>query len=390
MPEGDAIFRRIADEAYKSNPAQEIDGFKLIASSPTLKFYVNGSDVIVGIRGTQDFTDAKADAAIVVGALENSQRFKTDLAFMQKIVSENPGKTFYGAGHSLGGAILDLFISKRLIKSGKSFNAALQLGKEETANQRIYNSGDALYKLSRPFLKQQLQVETRTPSALARLSGLYNLYEQHKLGAGKRRREPAEAAEEVGADARDVEPTAAEVAAAEARAERRERAGRAEEHIGTMEEQLNELSQEMFGKNADELDDEENELLDAAFQRERGYHEDEEDDEDEEGDGRTEVILKGKRTGRKGAKRMARAKRYMQKLKFPARIAQYKASLPFIKRRFNKSMAERRADPDYDVPSDGDETDYVFDDDGEEEPPPFEPGTYFRRGGGMVGRTLRV
>jgi hypothetical protein len=186
MLEGNAVFKRIAEEAYKSDPAQEVNGFKLIASSPTLKFYADGPDVIVGIRGTQDFTDAKADAAIVVGDLENSQRFKTDLAFFQKVKADNPDKVFYGAGHSLGGAILDVFISKGLIRSGKSINAALQLGKEETANERIYNRGDALYMLSKPFLKQSPLVETRTKSVLAHLSPLYNLLEQHKIsGYGK-------------------------------------------------------------------------------------------------------------------------------------------------------------------------------------------------------------
>lgn len=191
VPEDNAIFKRIAAEAYKSDPAPAVGSFQLFASSPTLKFYGDGPDVIVGIRGTDDFKDAKADVAIAFGALENSQRFKSDLAFMQKVKSENPDKVFYGAGHSLGGAILDLFISKGLIRSGKSINAALQLGKEETANERIYNSGDALYKLSRPFLSQNPLVESRTKSLLARLSPLYNLLEQHGIsGYGKPKKEP--------------------------------------------------------------------------------------------------------------------------------------------------------------------------------------------------------
>jgi hypothetical protein len=186
----------------------------------------------------------------------------------------------------------------------------------------------------------------------------------------------------IGAGKRGREPTAEEAAAAEARADRHVRAARGEKRLSSIEQQLNELSQEMFGKDADELDDDENDQLDVAFRRQNGDHDDEED-EDEDEDDRTEVILKGKPS----KKRLARAKRFMQKLKFPARVAQYKASLPFVKRRFNESMAARRADPDYDIPTDEDETDYEFDDDGAEEPPPFEPGTYFRRGGGtMIGR----
>jgi hypothetical protein len=185
-PEGNSIFKRAADEAYSSNPVQDLDGFHLFASSPTLKFWKKDDDVIVGIRGTKDFRDVKADAAIALGTLEHSQRFKSDLEFMMQVRSQYPGETFYGAGHSLGAAILDLFISKNLIKSGKSINGALQLGKEEAANERIYNSGDALYTLSKPFLKQEPLVEQREQSLLAKLSPAYNLLEQHGIsGTGK-------------------------------------------------------------------------------------------------------------------------------------------------------------------------------------------------------------
>lgn len=187
-PEGNTIFKRAADEAYKSNPVEDLDGFHLFASSPTLKFWKKDNDVIVGIRGTKltDYRDIKADAAIAFGNLEHSQRFKSDLDFMMKVRGEYPAEVFYGAGHSLGGAILDLFISKRLINSGKSINGALQIGKEEAANERIYNSGDALYKLSSPFLKQSPLVEERDRSLLAKVSPVYNLIEQHGIsGTGK-------------------------------------------------------------------------------------------------------------------------------------------------------------------------------------------------------------
>ena len=188
MPEGNSIFKRAADEAYKSNPSRNLDGYELFASSPTLKFWKKGNEVIVGIRGTvlTDFQDIKADASIAAGRLEWSNRFKKDLAYMMSIRSQYPGEIFYGAGHSLGGAILDLFISKNLIRSGKSINAATQLGKDESKNERIYNSGDALYALSKPFLKDAPVVEEKEKSLLAKVSPLYNLYEQHGIsGAGK-------------------------------------------------------------------------------------------------------------------------------------------------------------------------------------------------------------
>jgi hypothetical protein len=360
-PEGTAIFKRVSEEAYKPDPAREVEGFKLFTSTPTLKFYENGPDVLVGIRGTKDFADAKADAAIPFGALENTQRFKADLATLQQVKAAHPDKTFYGAGHSLGAAILDLFISKGLIQSGKSFNGALQLGKEQSANERTYNSGDPLYMLSKPFLKQAPQVQTKAPSLLGRLSGAYNLFEQHKISGGAKR---------------DREPTPEEIAEAEARADRRRRTDRADAHFGGIEQQLNELSQRMFRKRAEDLDDEENEQLDEAFQRLQGHHEDESDEEEEEDDGRTERIF-----GKKGRKGRRRARQFMQHLKFPARLAQYNATLKFQKRKYNKALRDQRADPDHDVPFDEDFTEFEYSDDGEEEPPKFEPGHYFKRGG---------
>jgi hypothetical protein len=364
-PEGTAIFKRVSEEAYKPDPAREVEGFKLFTSTPTLKFYENGPDVLVGIRGTKDFADAKADAAIPFGALENTQRFKADLATLQQVKAAHPDKTFYGAGHSLGAAILDLFISKGLIQSGKSFNGALQLGKEQSANERTYNSGDPLYMLSKPFLKQAPQVQTKAPSLLGRLSGAYNLYEQHKISGGAKR---------------DREPTPEEIAEAEARADRRRRTDRADAHFGGIEQQLNELSQRMFRKRAEDLDDEENEQLDEAFQRLQGHHEDESDEEEEEDDGRTERIF-----GKKGRRGRRRARQFMQHLKFPARLAQYNATLKFQKRKYNKALRDQRADSDYDVPSGEDFTEFEYSDDGEEEPPKFEPGHNFKRGGAKRG-----
>jgi len=195
------------------------------------------------------------------------------------------------------------------------------------------------------------------------------------LGTGKRPREA-------------IEPTAAEAAEAKARADSRARGAKSDSHFKNVEERMNALSQEMFGKDADELDDDENEELDAAFQQQNGYTEKGSEGEDGESmyaseseeEERTEVLRKQ----RPSAKQAARASKYMSKLKFPARLAKYYAMLPSQKRRFNQAIRDRRAQPGYDVPTDEEDTEYEFDD--EEDKPVFQPSKYFKlKGGAMTG-----
>jgi hypothetical protein len=184
-------------------------------------------------------------------------------------------------------------------------------------------------------------------------------------------------------------PTLAEIASAMARGDAGARAARGERQLEGTEQRLERLSQAMFGKRAAELDDDENDQLDEAVQEQAGYRE---YDEAEDGEEITHlpVILKRKRTGVKGARRMERAKRFMQRLKRPAVLlqneARHNALVQADKRNYNRAKAEQRDDSDYDVPSDEDDTDYEFDDDGEQ--PRFEPGTYFRRGGAMPYASL--
>jgi len=183
-------------------------------------------------------------------------------------------------------------------------------------------------------------------------------------------------------------PTPAEIASAVARGDAGARAARGERQLESTEGRLNRLSQAMFGKRASELDDDENDQLDGAFQQQSGYYEAEDAEDDGDEIEHLPVILKRRRTGIKGARRVERAKRFMQRLKRPAarlqHMARHDALVQSDKRNYNRDKAAQRADPDYDVPTDEDDTDFEFDDDGEQ--PRFEPGTYFRRGGGMVGR----
>ncbi len=146
-------LHKIAEQSYKSSPAQSVDGMNLIFQNATLKAYAKDNTIVVGIRGTvpTDGSDLKADASIVAGRLASSDRYKKDvraLRMLQKTHSPTEWD-YYGVGHSLGGAILDLLIQQGLLKNGVSYNPAVQpqdIRSTNASNTRIYSEGDPLYK----------------------------------------------------------------------------------------------------------------------------------------------------------------------------------------------------------------------------------------------------
>jgi len=147
------ILHKIAEQSYQSNPAQNVDGWNLVFQNPTLKIYNNGNTMIVGIRGTvpTDTGDLKADASIAIGQLASSNRYNSDVNTMREFQKTHSPSQFdyYGVGHSLGGAILDLFIKNGIVKNGVSYNPAVQpqdLNSTSTLNDRVYVSTDPLYQ----------------------------------------------------------------------------------------------------------------------------------------------------------------------------------------------------------------------------------------------------
>lgn len=164
MPPSRETFLAVAREAYAENPRQIIDSYILINSTPTVKFYVNNStqELIIGVRGTKlsSHEDILADAAIAVGALQYTTRFKRDLSSVEHVKSQVPTFTIYAAGHSLGGAIIDLFIRLGLVKSAVTYNPAVQLFNQPSSNTRVYNRSDVLYNLGQPFLSSSPDVRT--------------------------------------------------------------------------------------------------------------------------------------------------------------------------------------------------------------------------------------
>ena len=154
-----SILQQIAKAAYSTSPPQTIGPFKLRSATPTLKFYVlpdpddqrHIDTLVVGIRGTNtsDKQDLYADAKLGLGQLEDTPRWKKDLADFNAVMSrlrDPQSVDVYGVGHSLGGAILDMFLKKGLIRQGVSYNPAISLGdaQKDIPNRRIYQDGDPL------------------------------------------------------------------------------------------------------------------------------------------------------------------------------------------------------------------------------------------------------
>jgi len=184
------VFKIAAEQAYSQNPAQTIgNGYNLLFQTPTVKIYMRGDTVIVAVRGTKinDADDIAADVSIPLNNLQNSARFKKDLSFVQSIHQYYPNATFLGAGHSLGGAIIDLFLEMGLLNSAVTYNPAVQNAHQSSANTRIYNNNDPLYLVSQHFLKQKPTVkQSRTwASFLSPFASSLNAHRLNQIkGAG--------------------------------------------------------------------------------------------------------------------------------------------------------------------------------------------------------------
>lgn len=60
------------------------------------------------------------------GQLNKSARYLEDVAVLRQIKQQYPQATFYGAAHSLGGALCDLFLQEGLLSQAISYNPAVE------------------------------------------------------------------------------------------------------------------------------------------------------------------------------------------------------------------------------------------------------------------------
>lgn len=141
-----SVLQQMVKVAYDGGT---VNGWTILKRTPTLTFFQRGETVVIAVRGTYDKRDIRADLAIPLDNLENTDRFKEDLATVQQFVQQNPNYRYYATGHSLGGAIIDKLLQLSLVKDAISFNPAIEPSDYQKGDRhrRIYLESDPLYKL---------------------------------------------------------------------------------------------------------------------------------------------------------------------------------------------------------------------------------------------------
>jgi hypothetical protein len=128
----------------------------LFRSTPTLKFYHDNRNIVVSVRGTFDAADTAADGLLLLGKLNESGRYKTDLNILQEVQTQYPPSKFnyIAVGHSLGGAIIDRFLRAGLIRNALSYNPAPepQELKGNPFHRRVYHNDDPIYQVVGRFI----------------------------------------------------------------------------------------------------------------------------------------------------------------------------------------------------------------------------------------------
>lgn len=156
MPIPMSDMQQMAKSAYPGNTRRDIGGFKLFRSTPTLKFYYMNNTIVVSVRGTYDARDTAADGLLIIGKLNESDRYNADLNTLTEVQRQYPQPQFnyIAVGHSLGGAIIDRFLRAGLIRNALSYNPApepQELG-GNPLHRRVYHNDDPIYQVVGRFI----------------------------------------------------------------------------------------------------------------------------------------------------------------------------------------------------------------------------------------------
>ena len=190
------VYADAAKGAYGECDAPPPDGYELVKCTKTLKFYrskMNPTQVILGVRGTADGRDVAADAALSVGLLGLSSRYKNDKVAVQEFLRDHPGTKIETAGHSLGGAVARQLTRDfpDSVVGGEGFNSAIGLdelmrkGRLDQGRQTRYTTrSDPLRLLSKPFLKEDQQATVVDNTVTADILGAHKMANFDATGAG--------------------------------------------------------------------------------------------------------------------------------------------------------------------------------------------------------------
>lgn len=192
-----SLLQAMAQSAYTGKTELKLANFSLLYATPTLKFYKHdgGRLIVVAVRGTQmnDKNDIDADIQAFLGNLRHTERYRKDKATLEEVQKNfpRPEYRYIAVGHSLGGAIIDLFLKDHLIQNGMSYNPLVEpqeLG-GNPLHHRIYHKDDPLYKL---FGHKIPNIEVRTTKEPIwkyflkhylpyPLGDLFQYYDRHKI-----------------------------------------------------------------------------------------------------------------------------------------------------------------------------------------------------------------
>jgi hypothetical protein len=190
MPDAKTLYT-MARNSYVSPQTPEkmadIPTYHVALKTPTLTIYEDNMffSFVVAIRGTADWTDFKAWLPTATNTITSTNRWQKDYNDLLEFQKRFPPSkyVYYGVGHSLGGEIMDQFIKRGMIDSGRSYNPAIQTGDIPSTslakkNARIYASGDPLYKLEGQF---NHPTEVRPSPPAGWVASFTRLKDQHSL-----------------------------------------------------------------------------------------------------------------------------------------------------------------------------------------------------------------
>lgn len=156
---------------YKRNPVA-VGQWKPIRFTRELVLYNNGSkNYILAVRGTKEFRDVAVWKPVLENGIDKTSRFVNDEGIVRKWLKSFPG-TWYGTGHSLGGALVDNLIAKKLVGKSMTFNPAIEPEfATSTLNQRVYFKGDTLLAIFGRLDPKKIVVSDPEPAWISWLFG---------------------------------------------------------------------------------------------------------------------------------------------------------------------------------------------------------------------------
>lgn len=203
------LCQKVAESVYDGPPINLTSGnltLQLMEQTPTLTLWrsANAPIFVVGVRGTYDARDIKADALIPFNKLETSSRWKADYPILYKWKTGKYGQGSYGkyrwmgCGHSLGAALLDIMLANNLISYAVSYNGAVEPKyRASPLHFKIYSEADPMYKYGQ-ILQQDpaedirkrktgkfMRLATHLPSFLGTVATSVDAINEHSISRFK-------------------------------------------------------------------------------------------------------------------------------------------------------------------------------------------------------------